>query len=233
MTDTTAHGGTDMNGRHRGKPRLWKSKLQTYPYLGVFSVAVSLISLGGPPPRMLVLHEGPEGTLVLRPVAPPGHGAEPERPDGHRAATRSAAAPAVAGSRTGAGSKPRAVRAPIAAPAQPSAPARDPSSAYVPTQHAANGTLAIFRGVPSGWAIDQATAAGIGVPTWAGAGDFDGNGYDDLAWYHASNGTIAVFYGTPNGWSLRQATAEGIGAPTWAGVGDYNGDGRDDLAWHE
>lgn len=76
---------------------------------------------------------------------------------------------------------------------------------------------------------------GYAPPDWAGVGDINQDGKDDLFWYHGGgNGTI---YGlTSTGSSFNGAYAirgPGVGAPQWAGVGDFDGNGkRNDLAWY-
>jgi subtilisin family serine protease len=69
---------------------------------------------------------------------------------------------------------------------------------------------------------------GIGMPSWAGSGDFNGDGYrNEIAWLQGS--TLFTFAGT--GLST-VGQVGGIGYPDWAGVGDYNRDGKDDLFWY-
>jgi len=72
-----------------------------------------------------------------------------------------------------------------------------------------------------------------GAPTWAGAGDYNHDGRDDLFWYYASNGSLHVLLaGGTTFASIGMVRGPGIGAPDWAGVGDFDGDGyTDDLAW--
>jgi hypothetical protein len=80
-------------------------------------------------------------------------------------------------------------------------------------------------------------AGGIGTPDWAGAGDYDRDGAEDLFWYHGgSNGSIYVLRSTGVSESAFQSLGAirgpGIGAPTWAATGDFNGDGhRNEIAW--
>ncbi len=64
------------------------------------------------------------------------------------------------------------------------------------------------------------------------AGDFNGNGTDDVAMINGS-GTVGVWEmvdGTTAGWSVLSSTDTNV----WslAGVGDFNGDGTDDIAWY-
>jgi hypothetical protein len=189
--------------------------------LTALSLGISLVTVAGPPPRLVAIHIPPGGSVAPTPAPVQTRG-------------------------LGAGRRPSATTAPshlTGLTLDPQAPPERPE--VTPTIRppvairgfgtsgaaGSDGTIAVLRGVGNTWAIVQGTAHGIGAPTWAGVGDFDANGYDDLAWYHASNRTIAVFYGTPQGWSLKQATAQGIDPPTWAGVGDFNADRRDDIAW--
>ncbi len=69
---------------------------------------------------------------------------------------------------------------------------------------------------------------GIGMPVWAGVGDFSGDGYRDaLAWYDGT--TLWTFEG--KGFpTTGQIT--GYTIPYWAGVGKWkNGDTKDKLFW--
>jgi len=73
----------------------------------------------------------------------------------------------------------------------------------------------------------------FGRPDWAGAGDYDHDGIEDLYWYHESSTTIYVILG---GDFTRVVVARGpgVGKPTWAGVGDFDGNGfRDEIAWYD
>jgi surface antigen len=73
---------------------------------------------------------------------------------------------------------------------------------------------------------------GMAPPTWAGTGDFTGDGRTDVAWYHSYNRFLYVASADENGnWSVRPKLGE-INPPTWAGVSDFNKDGKDDIAWH-
>lgn len=70
---------------------------------------------------------------------------------------------------------------------------------------------------------------GIGLPTWAGVGDFQGIGYRNaLAWYSGS--TLYTFEGSSLGSS---GSVTGYSAPTWAGVGQWdNSTIKDGLFWY-
>ena len=77
--------------------------------------------------------------------------------------------------------------------------------------------------------------AGYSPPDWAGVGDINQDGKDDLFWYHGGgNGTIYGLHSTGSGFGGAYAIrGPGIGAPQWAGVGDFDGNGkRNDLAWY-
>ena len=103
-------------------------------------------------------------------------------------------------------------------------------------QHKTDGRLAI-------WYMDGTTRTGlespsiilIGDPGWTivGVGDFNDDGYADLAWQHI-DGTVGVWLmvetsvlSTPNFLPERATDLQ------WkvVGVGDFNGDGKSDLLW--
>ncbi|HYP55143.1 MAG TPA: FG-GAP-like repeat-containing protein [Solirubrobacterales bacterium] len=71
-----------------------------------------------------------------------------------------------------------------------------------------------------------------GSPEWAGVGDFNGDGRDDLIMADPTNARYAV--AISNGSSL-SGSGTGVwltgwgGDPEWADVADVNGDGKDDL----
>ena len=69
------------------------------------------------------------------------------------------------------------------------------------------------------------TSPGIGAPTWAGVGSYNGDNKDDLFWYHGgSDGSIYVLGSTGTQFTSNgRVRGPGIGAPTWAGVGDFDG----------
>ena len=75
-------------------------------------------------------------------------------------------------------------------------------------------------------------AAGLDLFGWSvgGAGDVDGDGYDDVV-VGGNGGFVTVFYGSATGPSdARRTTLESEGhAASVAGAGDVNGDGYDDV----
>ena len=70
------------------------------------------------------------------------------------------------------------------------------------------------------------------IPSYYGAaGDFNGDGIDDMAWRNTSTGYVAT-------WLLNSSTHRTLVHPSdatsdWEALapGDYNGDGIDDMAW--
>lgn len=94
------------------------------------------------------------------------------------------------------------------------------------------------RGDPQLWTIDDfgidARSDLAGPPaSWSlvAAGDFDGNGTDDVLLRHAS-GRID-YWEVDEGAVVAEHEIGSVGAE-WqiAGTGDFDGDGRDDLLWH-
>jgi secreted trypsin-like serine protease len=61
------------------------------------------------------------------------------------------------------------------------------------------------------------------------AGDFDGDGKDDIFWYAPGAGKDRLWRGTANGFVA--GTAVRIGNQLRPVAGDFNGDGRDDIFW--
>jgi Ca2+-binding RTX toxin-like protein len=62
------------------------------------------------------------------------------------------------------------------------------------------------------------------------AGDFNGDGKDDILWRHDGGGT-AIWQ--MNGSQVVSSTGAGSSGTDWhiAGIGDFNGDGKDDMLW--
>ena len=69
---------------------------------------------------------------------------------------------------------------------------------------------------------------------FAGIGDFNGDGRDDILWWDSST-KLTVWTGRPSGGfdqNLAMQVADHPLLGWWvAGVGDFNGDGRDDILW--
>ncbi len=88
----------------------------------------------------------------------------------------------------------------------------------------AGGPVAGYSTFQTGWSL----------PTWAGIGDFNGDGKKDIAWYRTSTSNVLVAYGNgAGGVASYYNMMSGWGTPAWAGVGDFNGDNRSDIAWYE
>ncbi|MBV1691747.1 VCBS repeat-containing protein [Novosphingobium sp. G106] len=99
-----------------------------------------------------------------------------------------------------------------------------------------NGAFTDWLGQKSGGFVSNDANAFANLPTsWhvAGAGDFNGDGRDDLVWRN-DNGSFTSWLGQPNGGFVSNDANAWNNVPTsWhvAGTGDFNGDGRDDLVW--
>ena len=83
----------------------------------------------------------------------------------------------------------------------------------------------------SGLAFSRTTesVSGTYIPA---AGDFDGDGHDDVYWYGTWDQPDAMWLGTSTTGSFTHAQASQAGAflPV---PGDFNGDGRSDIYWYE
>jgi hypothetical protein len=66
-----------------------------------------------------------------------------------------------------------------------------------------------------------------------GAGDFNGDGRDDILWRNTTTGQFTDWLGRPDGGFNGNAASNGSVDLGWSivGTGDYNGDGRDDILW--
>ena len=91
----------------------------------------------------------------------------------------------------------------------------------------------VWSGPPNDRSTQFATSAGTGVPL---AGDWDGNGTEDIGIYITAGSNPDTFFldlnnngtfdGTPTDARFKLAQSAGVGTPL---VCDWNGDGKDDL----
>src|SRR5262249_32634231 len=90
------------------------------------------------------------------------------------------------------------------------------------------GTIYWIPGGSSNFASATTLRTGVGLPVWAGVGDFTGSGKrDSVAWYDGTN--LYLFTGS----SLTTVWyTSGYSTPAWAGVGRANGATKDELFWY-
>ena len=99
-----------------------------------------------------------------------------------------------------------------------------------------SGQLSNWLGNGSGGFANNDANAFTYVPTnWSvvGAGDFNGDGRDDILWRNTS-GQLSNWLGTASGGFVTNDANAFSSVPTnWIviGTGDFNGDGRDDILW--
>lgn len=99
------------------------------------------------------------------------------------------------------------------------------------------GRTALSLGTSSGGFVDSTQHGNLAIPRdWfvGGAGDFNGDGLDDLLWRHGPSGQMTQWLGTASGTFINnQAAFSPIISWDWSTVatGDFNGDGRDDVLW--
>ena len=95
-------------------------------------------------------------------------------------------------------------------------------------------TMAENAGEPNGWQIvSSVLESGDGAWDFLGAGDFDGDGTDDMAMINAA-GAVAVGKienGTMTDWTLADIIDTSV--YTFVSIGDFNGDGIDEIAWSD
>ena len=99
-----------------------------------------------------------------------------------------------------------------------------------------NGTVTNWLGQADGSFVGNfENAAASATLDWgfAGTGDFNGDGRDDILW-HDIYGAVTEWLGTESGGFIGNLAAAYTPAPRiWsvAGTGDFNGDGRTDILW--
>jgi hypothetical protein len=99
-----------------------------------------------------------------------------------------------------------------------------------------NGTIFDFLGTANGGVVNNGDNSFVAVDSsWhvAGAGDFNGDGIDDILWRN-DNGAIFDFLGTASGGVVNNGdNSFAAMSNSWhvAAIGDYNGDGIADILW--
>ncbi len=96
------------------------------------------------------------------------------------------------------------------------------------------GTIYLVSWNGTAWTAAVGRGPGVGKPVWAGAGDFAGTGYDDLAWLTANPGqlgTLWLFDGAHGFATVGQTT--GFATPEPGVAGDFQGNGRSEIAWFQ
>jgi hypothetical protein len=100
-----------------------------------------------------------------------------------------------------------------------------------------DGLTVDWLGTPDGGFVSNYTASALNVPTdWTivGAGDFNGNGRDDILWRDTVSGLLVDWVGQTNGgFSSNYSNSAVQVTLNWsiAATGDFNGDGRTDILW--
>ncbi len=99
-----------------------------------------------------------------------------------------------------------------------------------------NSAMYANQPVPGGGGIQLSYLggiAGISNLTWAGSGDFLGNGNQQIAWYDSATRCINMLIPNSSGFTNQNCWLSGMGPPNWAGVGDFSGNGKADIAWYQ
>jgi hypothetical protein len=93
----------------------------------------------------------------------------------------------------------------------------------------ANSTLYVFKWLGSSWGTMGYTTS-IGAPDYAVVGDYNGDGWDDIAWYQS--GVLTLLQANGNGlFSIIGGSA--VGMPDWAGGGVNNTSNQAEVYWHQ
>jgi lysozyme len=112
----------------------------------------------------------------------------------------------------------------------PSTPTPSPTHTPTPTPR----PTATPAPDPAHFVSDGVWRAGVDINGSMIAGDFNGDGKTDLAWYEDHDGgALMVMLSEGTSFHTAEMWVSGIGKPTWFGVGDFDGDGREDVAWYD